>query len=227
MYQLYIANKNYSSWSLRAWLLMRKLDIAFEEKQVVFQSPSNWCAFRQFSPGGTVPCLLDGDVTIWDSMAITEYLYEQHPLVWPCEVRARTWARCMAAEMHSGFLTLRENCPMNCALTVSLKALSDPLRRDIARIDELWCDALEGFGGPYLAGDNFSAADAFFAPVVFRIKSFQLHLSEPASCYQAMMLREPAMLCWYTAALQEPWRDPAEEAKIQRVAQRVEDCRRS
>src|ERR1043165_783716 len=133
--KLYIANKNYSSWSLRPWLLLRELGIAFEEHSVRFESASNWEAFRRFSPNGRVPCLVDGDTTVWDSLAITEYLAEKHPSVWPADVKARAWARCAAAEMHSGFGTLRARCSMSCGIRMRLHEMPDALRRDVSRID--------------------------------------------------------------------------------------------
>src|ERR1700748_212059 len=119
MYTLHIANKNYSSWSLRSWVLMRELGIAFNERLTVFDGAGN-AAFRSFSPTGKVPCLTDGDITVWDSLAIAEYLAERHPGVWPSAPAARAWARSAAAEMHSGFGELRNRCSMTCGLRVKL-----------------------------------------------------------------------------------------------------------
>jgi glutathione S-transferase len=214
MYQLHIANKNYSSWSLRPWVLMRGLGIAFEEHVHPFGAGSNWQRFRAFSPSGRVPCLHDGDTVVWDSLAIAEYLAEHHPGVWPDDPAARTWARCAAAEMHAGFGELRARCSMSCGQRVELAAVGADLQADIARIDELWGEGLARFGGPYLAGAEFSAADAFYAPVAFRVQSYGLVLTEPASTYAETLLAHEAMREWYDAALAEPWRDDAHEQDI-------------
>src|SRR5688572_18684779 len=116
MYQLYIANKNYSSWSLRPWLLMQQLRIVFSEQVQPFDGTTNWQSFSRFSPTGKVPCLVDAGTTVWDSLAITEYLAERHPKIWPEAATARAWARCASAEMHSGFPVLRDRCGMNCGV---------------------------------------------------------------------------------------------------------------
>ena len=120
MYELYIGNKNYSSWSLRPWVLMSELGIVFAEHVVAFDPGTSWTKFRAFSPSGKVPCLVDGSTVVWDSLGITEYLAERHAGVWPGEAAARAWARCAAAEMHSGFGALRNTCAMNCGLRVRL-----------------------------------------------------------------------------------------------------------
>ena len=138
MYQLHIANKNYSSWSLRPWVLMTELGIEFEEHFQPFESEDNFEKFRTFSPTGKVPCLVDGDTVVWDSLAIAEYLAERHPGTWPEDNAARAFARCAAAEMHSGFPDLRTICPMNCAITVEMAGVPEGLQRDINRIDELF-----------------------------------------------------------------------------------------
>src|SRR5262245_47174687 len=167
MYQLFIANKNYSSWSLRPWVLMRERAIPFRETLVPFAGAANPKVFGTFSPTGKVPCLVDGDLTVWDSLAITEYIGERHAGVWPAEAVARAWARSAAAEMHSGFQALRNTCGMNCGVRVKLHSVDVPLRRDLARIESLWAEGLARFGGPFLTGRDFCAADAFFAPVAF------------------------------------------------------------
>tara|TARA_B110000977_G_scaffold165043_1_gene211954 strand:+ start:68 stop:754 length:687 start_codon:yes stop_codon:yes gene_type:complete len=214
MYQLYIANKNYSSWSLRPWVLLKVLDIAFEERFVPFLLPDNFNAFRKFSPNGKVPCLVDDEQLVWDSLAIIEYLYEQDQRVWPEALAARTWARCATAEMHSGFGALREECTMNVGVTVRLNDISAALQRDIDRIDELWTQGLQRFGGPFLAGSNFTAVDAFFAPVVFRARTYELLFSDAANAYIARILQLPAMLAWEAGALLEPYREDAHEAEL-------------
>jgi glutathione S-transferase len=226
MYQLYIGNKNYSSWSLRPWVLMRERGIDFEERLRVFAPGSNWAAFREFSPSGKVPCLVDGDTTVWDSLAIMEYLAERHEGIWPTDSSARAWARCAAAEMHSGFGALRERCSMNCGLRVRLNELPAALGHDVRRIDELWTEGLGRFGGPFLAGPGFGAVDAFYAPVVFRVQTYGLSLGPEAQEYVDRMLALPSMQDWYAAALREPWRDAAheDEARVHGVV--LEDFRR-
>ncbi len=212
MYQLYIGNRNYSSWSLRPWVLMREREIPFEEHVVPFDPGSSWAKFRAFSPSGRVPCLVDGGTVVWDSLAITEYLAERHPGVWPTDAAARTWARCAAAEMHSGFTTLRNRCSMNVGLEVRLHEIEPALQRDVERIDELWSEGLRRFGGGFLGGATFTAVDAFFAPVAFRVATYRLPLGEPASAYAARLLALPSMLEWKRAALLEPWREADHEA---------------
>ena len=188
MYRLHIANKNYSSWSLRPWLVLREFGIPFEERLTVFAPGSNWARFRDFSPNGKVPCLVDGEIVVWDSLAIVEYLAERHAGVWPADARARAWSRCAAAEMHSGFAALRGHCTMNCGMRVRLPSIPDAVSADLARLGELWAEGLERHGGPFLGGASFSAVDAFFAPVAFRIRSYGLPVTG--------------------TALAEPWRDP-------------------
>ena len=211
MYTLYIANKNYSSWSLRPWVLLRQLAIPFEEKLTPFAEGSNWAAFRSFSPSGKVPCLHDGDAVVWDSLAIAEYVAERHPLVWPGDAQARAWARSAAAEMHSGFTALRQQCPMHCGFRIRLKEISPALKSDIERIDELWREGLQRFGGPFLAGGQFTAVDAFFAPVAFRVQTYAPPLSAAASAYAQRLLALEAMREWEAAALRETWRDAAHD----------------
>ncbi|HEY8537392.1 MAG TPA: glutathione S-transferase family protein [Steroidobacteraceae bacterium] len=225
MYQLYIANKNYSSWSLRPWVLMRVLNISFEERLVKFEATGNYERFRKFSPTGKVPCLVDGSTTVWDSLAIAEYLAEQHPNVWPRDRAARAWARSATAEMHSGFATLRERCTMNCGIRVRLHEMPDALEQDIARIGELWNDGLTRFGGPFLAGKEFTAVDAFFAPVAFRIQTYGLELDEQASAYAARLRDLPAMQEWYRDALAETYRDEPHEEDARRLGTWLEDFR--
>ncbi len=225
VYVLHIANKNYSSWSLRPWLLMRQLAIPFNECLEVFSGGSNHEAFRVFSPTGRVPCLDDGEQVVWDSLAIVEHLAERHPGVWPADAVARTWARCASAEMHSGFTALRTHCSMNCGLRIALAAMPEALVADIARIDELWCEGLQRFGGPYLAGTSFGAVDAFYAPVALRIQGFDLRLSDTALAYANRLLQLPAMREWYEAALLEPWREAGHEEEVIASGRLVADLR--
>jgi len=228
MYELHIANKNYSSWSLRPWVLLSELGIPFEERLVPFSPGAalTWAAFRQFSPTGKVPCLRDGDTTVWDSLAITEYLAERHPGVWPADSSTRAWARCAAAEMHSSFDALRRHCPMICGLRMQLPdSQPEALRADMARIDELWNEGLTRFGGPFLAGKVFSAVDAFFAPVTFRIQTYDLALSAPVVAYAKHLRELPSMRRWYADALQETWRDPYHENEAMQCGTLLEDLR--
>lgn len=211
MQTLYIANKNYSSWSLRPWVLMKELGIPFEERLIPFKDEANWSAYRAICPSGKVPCLIDDAVTVWDSVAITEYLAEHHEGVWPTDAVARAWARCAVAEMHSGFPTLREICSMNIGLRIRLKATNPALRKDIDRIDALWSDGLRRFGGPFLAGDTFTAVDAFYTPVAFRVQTHGLPMSREAESYVLRLLSLASMTQWQSEALKEAWRDPDHE----------------
>lgn len=227
MYNLHIANKNYSSWSLRPWVLMRVLDIPFTEQVHPFEIGSNWDTYRSFSPTGKVPCLQDGELHVWDSLAIVEYLAETNPQVWPTDKAARAWARCASAEMHSGFQTLRNMCGMSCGHRVQLHEISPNLQKDIHRIDELWNQGLRKFGGPFLAGETFTAVDAFFAPVAFRVQTYGLALSGAAQQYQSQLLNLNAMQEWYASALMETWREPDHEREIQAAGKILADLRRS
>jgi glutathione S-transferase len=206
--RLIIANKNYSSWSLRPWALLRELEIPFDESIVPFEGRSNWIRFREFSPSGQVPCLVDRDVVIWESLAIAEYLAERVPRVWPADRVARAWARCAAAEMHAGFSALRQSCPMSVGVRIRLAGTPPAVARDLARLTELWLDGLGRFGGPWLAGAKFGAADAFFAPVAFRIQTYGLSLDAAAQAYASRLLQTRSLQQWQREALAETWRDP-------------------
>ncbi|WP_378943495.1 glutathione S-transferase family protein [Mesorhizobium sp. ANAO-SY3R2] len=214
MYQLFIANKNYSSWSLRPWVLMRAQGMPFIERQVPFGNLPGQPEFSSFSPTGSVPVLIDGDLTVWDSLAIVEYLAEHHEGVWPDDAAARAWARSAAAEMHSGFRSLRNICGMSCGVRVRLGERPAGLESDIARIGELWNQGLDRFGGPFLAGDRFTAVDAFFAPVIFRAQTYALDFGGRSGDYIATMLKQAAMREWYDAALAETWRDQPHEDEV-------------
>lgn len=229
MFDLYIANKNYSSWSLRPWVLMKALNIPFNEHVMPFEGgvgESN-ATFRRFSPSGLVPCLVDSDVevAVWDSLAIVEYLAETYPDVWPEDKVARAWARCASAEMHSGFSALRNECSMNCGVRVALKEHSVGLTNNLARLNTLWQEGLERFGGPFLAGEQLSAVDAFYAPVAFRVQTFSLPLSEASQAYVQRLLAHPAMEEWYQAALAETWREPMHEQDTIKNAALLNDYR--
>ena len=229
MFELYIANKNYSSWSLRPWVLMKALEIPFNEHLMPFEggTGASHDTFIRFSPSGLVPCLVDDDLAVWDSLAIVEYLAEQHTNVWPGDKSARAWARSATAEMHSGFGALRDECPMNCGVRVALDSVSAKLKADVARLDILWQQGLERFGGPFLVGKRFTAVDAFYAPVAFRVQTFNLSLSAASQAYVEHLLALPAMKAWYQAALEEPWRESMHEADTLKNGTLTADCRAS
>jgi glutathione S-transferase len=227
MYALYIGNKNYSSWSLRPWVLMRELGIAFEERLVPFEQGSSFDKFRAFSPTGRVPCLVDGDVTVWDSLGITEYLAERHDGVWPRDAKARAWARSATAEMHSGFSTLRERCAMSCGIRVRLHDMPPALVGDIRRLNELWSEGLTRFGGPFLGGERFSAVDAFFAPVAFRQQTYGLVFEPKPSAYLQRLRDLASMRSWYADALAETWREADHDDWTRKTGTWIEDLRAS
>lgn len=224
-YTLVTANRNYSSWSLRPWVLMKALGIPFEDRIEPFAQAVNYAAFRSFSPTGQVPVLLDGDRTIWDSLGIALYVGERHPGVWPWEKEARAWAQCAVAEMHSGFATLRNDCPMNVGVRVETHLPSPALNKDIGRLKELWEEGLERFGGPFLAGAAFTAVDAFYAPVAFRVRTYGLDVGPVARTWVDHMLALPAMREWEAAALAETWREESHEAEVGAAGRIVEDHR--
>lgn len=213
MYVLITANRNYSSWSLRPWVLMRALGIAFEDQIEPFTNPINYDEFRSFSPTGQVPALLDEGRTVYDSLGITLYLADRHEGVWPIDPDARAWAQCAAAEMHSGFAALRNDCTMNVGVRVTPKPPSGALRLDVARIREIFAEGLSRFGGPFLAGDRFTAVDAFFAPVAFRIRTYGLDVGA-GRAWVDHMLAHPAMQEWEQQALAESWREESHEEEL-------------
>lgn len=222
MYRLWIANKNYSSWSLRPWLVMKALGIPFEERLVAFGGEVD---FKSFSPSGRVPCLVDGEIEVWDSLAIVEYLAERHAGVWPADPAARAWARSASAEMHSGFSALRNECGMSCGQRVRLFSRSPALDADIDRIGALWTEGLDRFGGPYLAGSALTAVDAFFAPVVFRAQTYGLDFGGRSSEWLGTMLAEPNLRAWYDAGLAETWRDGPHDEETARAGTVTADLR--
>jgi glutathione S-transferase len=214
MYTLYIANKLYSSWSLRPWVLMSEKSIPFTEQIVPLAEGSSWQQYRSFAPNGKVPCLHDGEIVVWDSLAITEYLAERHPGIWPIEPIARAWSRSAAAEMHSGFGSIRQQCSMHCGLRIQLPKISESLQQDLDRLDELWNDGLERFGGAFLGGDTFTAVDAFFAPVAIRVQNYGLPLSATAAAYAQRLLALDSMVSWIAAGIQEPWQEINHEQEV-------------
>jgi glutathione S-transferase len=213
-YTLITANRNYSSWSLRPWVLMKALGIAFQDRIEPFTQDSNYTEFRKFSPTGQVPCLIDAGVTIWDSLGITLYLADRHDGVWPTGPAARAWAMCAVTEMHGGFSALRNDCTMNVGVRVTPNPMRPALTRDVARIAELWAEGLSKFGGPFLAGPNFTAVDAFFAPVAYRVRTYGLDVGTVGQAWVDMILTHPAMQQWEAEALTESWREVGHEAEL-------------
>lgn len=224
-YTLITANRNYSSWSLRPWVLMTALGIPFIDRIEPFLQPTNYAAFRSFSPTGQVPALIDGERTVWDSLGIILYLADRHAEVWPRDEAARAWAQCAAAEMHSGFATLRNDCTMNVGVRVEPHLPSPALTKDIARLTELWAEGLARFGGPFLAGDAFTAVDAFYAPVAYRVRTYGLDVGPAGLAWVEHMLALPAMQAWEAAALAETWREDGHEAEIGAAGRIVADYR--
>jgi len=224
---LITANRNYSSWSLRPWVLMRALGIDFADRIEPFTLPVNWAAFRAFSPTGQVPVLIDGDITVWDSLGITLYLADRCAAVWPRAGAARAFAQSVVAEMHGGFAALRNRCTMNVGVRATLADIGPDLARDIARIGEIFAEGTARFGGPWLAGDQFSAADAFYAPVAFRIRTYGLDVGDAGARWVTTILNHPAMREWESAALAETWREVEHEADLARCGTVTADYRAS
>jgi glutathione S-transferase len=205
--KLVIGNKNYSSWSMRPWLALRANNIAFEEIFIpLYTGDADKQRILDVNPSGKVPALIDGDVTIWDSLAIVEYAAERFPeaRLWPGDRAARAHARSISAEMHSGFMALRNECGMNLHRPIGAIALSDDVRANIARIRQIWtgCRAAYGKSGPFLFG-AFGAADAMFAPVVHRFRTYAIALEPEAQAYMDTMMSLPAFQEWTRAALAE------------------------
>ena len=206
-FKLVIGNKNYSSWSMRPWLALRASDIPFDEIFVpLYTGPADKQRILNFTPSGKVPVLVDGDVTIWDSLAIIEYLAERFPekRLWPWDAAARAHARSICAEMHSGFAALRGECGMNLHRPVGAIELSADARANIARIQDIWTDCRERYGksGAFLFG-AFSAADAMFAPVVHRFRTYAIAVRPQARRYMDAMMALPAFQEWTSAGLAE------------------------
>lgn len=227
MLKLVIGNKNYSSWSLRAWLMLRQSGIAFEEVPVRFDSFAEDSTFKKtlstLSPTGKVPVLIDGDLTVWDTLAIAEYLAEQHPEknLWPQNAKDRAVARSACAEMHSGFVALRGACPMNIEADLAQPGAllwrdRPAVRADVARVVQLWTELLQQHGGPMLMG-HFTIVDAFYAPVCMRISRYGLPVSPVAADYIERVQALPAMQEWIAAALAEQdFRDFEEPYRLAR-----------
>ena len=212
-YTLITANRNYSSWSLRPWVLMKALGIAFEDRLEPFTKPDDYEDFRAFSPTGQVPLLIDGTRRIADSLAIALYLAERHAGVWPADEAARIFAHSAVCEMHGGFGHLRNDCTMNVGVRVRPKPMSRGLQRNVARLREIFETGLTLFGGPWLAGAEFGAVDAFYAPVAFRIRTYGLDVGA-GQAWVEHVLAHPAMLQWEAEALAEDWREASHEEEL-------------
>jgi glutathione S-transferase len=205
--KLVIGNKNYSSWSMRPWLALRANNIPFEEVFIsLYTGEADKQRILSFSRSGKVPILVDGDVAVWDSLAIVEYVAERFPekRLWPEHPAHRAHARAISAEMHSGFAALRNECGMNLHRPVRAIELSDDARANVARIQEIWaeCRARYGQSGPFLFG-SFCAADAMFAPVVHRFRTFAIAVSKDTQAYMDTMMALPAFAEWTKAGLAE------------------------
>jgi glutathione S-transferase len=213
-YTLVIGNKNYSSWSLRPWLLLKHFGIAFREVRIPLYIDGAKEKIRAFSPAGKVPILLDGELAIWDSLAIGEYLAERHPdaHMWPADAAVRARARCISAEMHSGFGALRSQMSMNCKRSLPGRGRSPEALADVARIQALWTECRQQFAakGPFLFGD-FSLADAMYAPVVLRFNTYAVEMDPLVREYVDTILALPELAEWLQDALAETEIIPAFE----------------
>lgn len=209
---LIIGNKNYSSWSFRPWLAMKVGGIAFEETVISLEAKDFKQRVTAVSGAGRVPVLIDGDARVWESLAIIEYLAEKYPkaCLWPADAMARAWARAIASEMHAGFLPLRRHLPMNVARPVKRRALDDGATADAARIDAIWSECRAASGGPFLFG-GFGAADAMYAPVVWRFHTYAVELSAAARSYMGAVMALPAWNEWRDGARRESWVLPHDE----------------
>lgn len=208
MLKLVIANKLYSSWSMRPWLVLRAFAIPFEEIVIPLRQPDSRARVLEYSPSGKVPALIDGDQTIWESLAIIETIAESFPgmAIWPKDRDARAHARAISNEMHGGFQTIRQMCPMNLGARYKAPEMTDQLKANVDRLAAIWSEARQKFGknGPYLYG-GFSAADAMYAPVVTRLDSYSIAVDPETRRYMDTILRHPDVAAWRNAALKEPW----------------------
>ena len=210
---LAIGNKNYSSWSLRPWLLMKHLGVDFREHLIQLSVDATRGEIDKQGPSGKVPVLRDGELCVWDSLAICEYIAELRGAGWPTDAAARAVARSVAAEMHSGFINLRSQWPMNARARDRRTPMTPTLEADIKRVDDLWADCRRRFGagkGPWLFGE-FSVADAMYAPVVLRFNTYGAQVSPTAREYMNTVLEDRYVKEWVRAAEQEPWIIPSED----------------
>jgi glutathione S-transferase len=203
---LILGNKNYSSWSLRPWIAMKVAGIPFEEVVIPLYEGDWKQRLAEYTPAGKVPVLIDGDVKVWESLAILEHLAEKFPQaeLWPTDAAARAHARAVAAEMHAGFAPLRQNCPMNMWLPPKPRPQNEEVMANVRRIEQIWGDCLRRWSGPFLFG-TFGAADAMYAPVVARFYNYGLPVGESARGYMDRVRALPAWQEWREASLKEPW----------------------
>ena len=211
--KLIIGNKNYSSWSLRPWIAMKATGIPFTEALIPFDFEGGNPAIKAVSESGKVPLLIDGELKVWESLAIIEYLAERYPEagLWPSDRAARAAARSISAEMASSFFALRGQCPFNLHRKPVPIEQDAALRADIVRIDRIWTENIDRYGGPFLFGPAFSGADAMFAPIVGRFEAYALAPSKIAKAYMDAVRALPAWQAWKTAALAETWLVPGSE----------------
>jgi len=204
--KLLIGNRNYSTWSLRPWLVLRHFELGFEDEVLLLSGPGWRENIAARSPTGKLPLLIDGDLMVPETIAIIEYLAESFPAkaIWPRDRRDRALARAAAAEMHAGFMQLRSHAPMNLRASHPGKVDLDAVRKDLARVEALWGEHLGRSGGPYLFGE-FSAADAMYAPLATRLRTYELPVSDMAGAYVEAIYALPAFQDWLGQALQEPW----------------------
>ncbi|NNK14354.1 MAG: glutathione S-transferase family protein [Desulfofustis sp.] len=206
MYTLVIGNKNYSSWSLRGWLLLRQFQIGFDEIRLPLYSEIFSEKIKDYSPTGLVPTLVSGDLSIWDSLAICEYIAEQHPALhcWPEDVQARAIARSISSEMHSGFFQIRNLLPMNIRRHRAIDTISADLAKEIERVCDIWksCRQFYKGDGDFLFG-SFSIADVMYAPMVLRFKSYLIEVGESEAEYMQSMLALTSLQEWIDAAVAE------------------------
>lgn len=212
--KLILGNKNYSSWSLRPWIAMRNAGIPFEEEVIPLYEPGSAERMAAYSPTGKVPVLLDGDMVIWESLAILEHIAERFPKaqLWPADPKARAHARAISAEMHAGFVPLRRDCPMNMRRESRRLALTAEVAANVRRIEQIWTECRERFGegGPFLFG-AFGAADAMYAPIVSRFASYAIGVGAAAEAYMTAVMALPAWVEWRNAGIAEPWIMPGNE----------------
>ena len=213
--KLIFANKNYSSWSLRPWLVLKHFNIPFDEDMVLLSGEGWQENLRKKSPSGKVPVLVDGDVVIPETIAIIEYLNDKYPAkgIWPSNRVERALARSAAAEMHGGFSALRNEAPMNLKASHPGKVDPDLVAADLKRIERLWGELMSRSGGPYLFG-SFTAADAMFAPVATRIRTYELAVTDLAMEYVEAIYALPAFQEWLAEAVKEPWTVPQDEIDV-------------
>ncbi|MGH6930400.1 MAG: glutathione S-transferase family protein [Dongiaceae bacterium] len=205
---LVIGNKLYSSWSLRAWLVMKAFALPFEEILIPLYNPDSKARLLEHSPSGKVPLLIDGDIKVWESLAIIEYLAEKHPAahIWPRDAKARAHARAICSEMHAGFTALRNACPMNLGKRLAPRDRGDAVASDVARLADIFREARARFGGDgsFLYG-AFSAADAMYAPIATRLDTYSISIDATSRAYVDAVIGHPAFREWRAAALSEPW----------------------